>query len=170
MRSFFLDIAISDTNAYKFFYNRSKTGWQKQNSYTKAMIALIAFRNNNEQWAVQQIVPSLLENSIQDTRKGMFWKTTYTNSWFESPITHQSMMISCFEEINLKEKKYTAAIDAMRTWLLLNKQTNNWKTDIATADACYALLLNGSNWLNNNPPTMAMPRGSRLARRCPRIR
>jgi hypothetical protein len=58
-------------------------------------------------------------------------------------------MISCFEEINLKEKKYTAAIDAMRTWLLLNKQTNNWKTDIATADACYALLLNGSNWLNN---------------------
>lgn len=149
MRSFFLDIAISDTNAYKFFYNRSKTGWQKQNSYTKAMIALIAFRNNNEQWAVQQIVPSLLENSIQDTRKGMFWKTTYTNSWFESPITHQSMMISCFEEINLKEKKYTAAIDAMRTWLLLNKQTNNWKTDIATADACYALLLNGSNWLNN---------------------
>lgn len=149
MRSFFGDIAISDSNAYRFFYNRSKAGWQKQNSYIKAMIALTAFRNNNEQWAVQQIVPSLLENSIQDARKGMFWKTTYTNSWFESPITHQSMMISCFEEINLKEKKYTAAIDAMRTWLLLNKQTNNWKTDIATADACYALLLNGSNWLNN---------------------
>ncbi|MBL7759270.1 MAG: hypothetical protein JNK08_01095 [Sediminibacterium sp.] len=149
MRSFFNDIAISDSNAYRFFYNRSKTGWQKQNSYTKAMIALIAFRNNNEQWAVQQIVPSLLENSIQDARKGMFWKTTYTNSWYESPITHQSMLISCFEEINGKEKKYTAAIDAMRTWLLLNKQTNNWKTAIATADACYALLLNGSNWLNN---------------------
>ncbi|MDD2792283.1 MAG: alpha-2-macroglobulin family protein [Sediminibacterium sp.] len=149
MRSFFSDIAISDTNAYRFFYNRSKTGWQKQNSYTKAMLALIAFRNNNEEWAVQQIVPSLLENSIRDARKGMFWKTSYTNSWFESPITHQSMLISCFEEINLKEKKYTAAIDAMRTWLLLNKQTNNWETAIATADACYALLLNGSNWLNN---------------------
>lgn len=149
MRSFFSDIAISDSNAYRFFYNRSKNGWQKQNSYTKAMLALIAFRNNNEQWAVQQIVPSLLENSIQDARKGMFWKTAYTNSWFESPITHQSMLISCFEEINLKEKKYTTSIDAMRTWLLLNKQTNNWKTAIATADACYALLLNGSNWLNN---------------------
>jgi uncharacterized protein YfaS (alpha-2-macroglobulin family) len=36
----------------------------------------------------------------------------------------------------------------MKTWLLLNKQTNNWKTTVATADACYALLLNGSNWLN----------------------
>ncbi len=149
MRSFFRDIAIDDKGAYDYFYNLCKTGWQKQNSYARAMIALITYRNKEEQWAVQQIVPSLLENSINDPLKGMFWKTAYTRSWFQSPVTHQSMLISCFEEINLEEKKYTRAINAMRTWLLLNKQTNNWKTDIATADACYALLLNGSNWLND---------------------
>ena len=28
------------------------------------------------------------------------------------------------------------------------KQTKNWKTNKATAEACYALLLGGSNWLN----------------------
>lgn len=149
IRSFFRDIAVADSVAYAYYYNRCKTEWQKQNSYVRAMIALITYRNKDEQWAIQQIVPSLLENSINDPQKGMFWKTTYTRSWFQSPVTHQSMMISCFEEINLEEKKYTRAINAMRTWLLLNKQTNNWKTDIATADACYALLLNGSNWLND---------------------
>ena len=36
----------------------------------------------------------------------------------------------------------------MKTWLLLNNQTTNWKTTIATADACYALLLNGTDWLS----------------------
>jgi uncharacterized protein YfaS (alpha-2-macroglobulin family) len=37
-------------------------------------------------------------------------------------------------------------IDEMKTWLLRQKQTNNWSTTKATADACYALLLNGSGW------------------------
>jgi uncharacterized protein YfaS (alpha-2-macroglobulin family) len=38
----------------------------------------------------------------------------------------------------------------MKTWLLLNKQATHWKTTIATADACYALLLNDTDWLNND--------------------
>ena len=38
----------------------------------------------------------------------------------------------------------------MKTWLLRQKQTNNWRTTKATADACYALLLNGSNWVSAN--------------------
>jgi hypothetical protein len=32
----------------------------------------------------------------------------------------------------------------MRKWLILNKQTNNWGTTKATADACYTLLSNNS--------------------------
>jgi hypothetical protein len=32
---------------------------------------------------------------------------------------------------------------------LKNKQTNNWKTTKATAEACYALLLQGTEWLSN---------------------
>ena len=41
-------------------------------------------------------------------------------------------------------------VDAAKTWLILNKQTNNWRTTVATADACYALLNTGSDWANNN--------------------
>ncbi len=32
--------------------------------------------------------------------------------------------------------------------MLKNKQTNNWKTTKATAEACYALLLQGTDWLS----------------------
>jgi hypothetical protein len=35
--------------------------------------------------------------------------------------------------------------------LLKNKQTNNWNTTKATADACYALFLQGTDWLSNAP-------------------
>jgi len=41
----------------------------------------------------------------------------------------------------------TKAVDEMKIWLLRNKQTNDWKTTKATAAACYALLLKGSNIL-----------------------
>ena len=39
----------------------------------------------------------------------------------------------------------------MKMWLLKNKQTNNWNTTKATAEACYALLLQGSQWLSDEP-------------------
>jgi hypothetical protein len=58
-----------------------------------------------------------------------------------------SLLIETFSEIT----KDTSSINDMKTWLLKNKQTNNWKTTRATADACYALLLQGSDWTTNEP-------------------
>jgi hypothetical protein len=37
----------------------------------------------------------------------------------------------------------------MKVWLLKQKQTQDWKTTKATAEACYALLLRGTDWLAN---------------------
>jgi len=37
----------------------------------------------------------------------------------------------------------------MKIWLLQQKRTNHWPTTKATADACYALLLNGSDWITS---------------------
>jgi uncharacterized protein YfaS (alpha-2-macroglobulin family) len=36
----------------------------------------------------------------------------------------------------------------LKTWLLKQKQTTSWESTKATAEACYALLMTGSNWLN----------------------
>ena len=52
-------------------------------------------------------------------------------------------MVEAFSEIEKDEK----TIGDLKTWLLKNKQTNNWQTTKATADACYALLLQGTDWL-----------------------
>jgi len=53
-------------------------------------------------------------------------------------------MIEVFSEIDKDPK----TIGDLKTWLLKNKQTNNWKTTKATADACYALLLQGTDLLS----------------------
>ena len=68
--------------------------------------------------------------------------------WHQAPIETQSLLIEAFQEIDAKTHK---TVDDLKTWLLKNKQTNNWKTTKATAEACYALLLQGTEWLSNEP-------------------
>ena len=60
-----------------------------------------------------------------------------------APIETQAMMIEAFDEvINDVE-----SVEACRVWLLKQKQTQDWKTTKATADAVYGLLLRGSDLL-----------------------
>ena len=80
----------------------------------------------------------------------MYWKDNhygYSWFWWHAPIETQSLLIEAFSEIGRDMK----TVNALKTWLIKNKQTNNWKTSKATADACYALLLQGTDWLTNEP-------------------
>ena len=63
--------------------------------------------------------------------------------WYQAPIESQAMMIEAFMDID----KNNTTVDDLKTWLLKQKQTQNWRTTKATAEACYALLLGGNNWL-----------------------
>ena len=53
------------------------------------------------------------------------------------------MMIEAFDEVMDDQQ----AVEDCKVWLLKQKQTQDWKTTKATADAVYALLLRGSNLL-----------------------
>ena len=54
------------------------------------------------------------------------------------------MLIQAFAEIEPQD----ADIDRMREWLLSQKQTNRWGSTRATAEACHALLMTGTDWLS----------------------
>ena len=74
----------------------------------------------------------------------MYWKDVRGGYyWYQAPIETQAVLIEAFSEITKNE----AAVNDMKTWLLKNKQTNSWTTGKATADACYALLMHGDNWI-----------------------
>lgn len=150
-RSYFNNIQPKDEKVIHYCINQGKKYWTKLNTYYQAMFAIILNRNGDINFATHKILPALLENTIQNKSQGLYWKNTITRYWYNSPIMHQSMMIDCFNEINqtAKNNEYTSNINKMRTWLILQKQTNYWESTVTTANVCYSLLQNGTNWLNN---------------------
>ena len=147
MRSFFPEHAIAKETqtAYNYYRDQAKKYWLNQNKYMQAMIALSLYRTNDNV-TPKAIIKSLKENSISNEELGMYWKEWNTGGywWYQAPIESQAIMIEAFSEISKDQK----TIDDLKTWLLKNKQTNNWHTTKATADACYALLLQGTDWLS----------------------
>jgi len=55
-------------------------------------------------------------------------------------------MIEMFDEVANDQE----TVEELKVWLLKNKQTSDWKTTKATAEACYALLLKGTDLLSND--------------------
>jgi hypothetical protein len=146
MRSFFPEykVAAASQTAYNYYSGQAKKYWLSNSKYMQAMIAL-ALHRSNDVVTPQAIIKSLKENAINKEELGMYWKewTTGGYYWHQAPIESQAMMIEAFMDID----KNNTTVDDLKTWLLKQKQTQNWKTTKATAEACYALLLGGNNWL-----------------------
>lgn len=150
MRSFFPQYPIEKATqeAYNYYRGQAKQFWMKQSKYMQGMIALALHRTGDKNIPAV-ILKSLKETSITNEELGMYWKDLNNRGWFwyQAPIETQALLIEAFHEIG----KDTKTVDDLRTWLLKNKQTNNWRTTKATAEACYALLLQGTAWLSNEP-------------------
>lgn len=147
MRSFFTNkpIAANANTAYSYFKGQSQKYWLSQSKYMQGMIALALHRTNDDKTA-KAITASLKQNAIMHEELGMYWKE-FTNGgyyWHQAPVESQALMVEVFSDINKDNK----TVDDLKTWLLKQKQVQNWKTTKATAEAVYALLLNGSNWLS----------------------
>ena len=149
MRSFFAENKIPQASqtAYNYFRKQSQQFWMKQNKYMQGMIALELSRTGDKKTPAM-ILASLKETSITNEELGMYWKDM-NNGWFwyQAPIETQALLIEAFREIS----NDLQTVDDLRTWLLKNKQTNNWRTTKATAEACYALLLQGTQWITEEP-------------------
>lgn len=142
-RSYFTEVPGINKAANTVLLKQARQYWTKQSNYNKALLAVILYRNEQKTFGTGTILPSILENAVEDSIKGMYWKDRTTCFWYASPIEHQATIMMAAAELsnNFSAPALTNAYDNMRTWLLLNKQTNHWGTTIATADACYALLL-----------------------------
>ena len=149
MRSFFSEYSIpgGTFNAANYYRRQSQQFWLQQNRYMQGMIALALNRSGDRKTAAD-ILKSLQQNAIVHPDMGMYWKENRSGYyWYQAPVETQSLLIEAFSEIG-SDNKIT---DALKTWLLQQKQTQRWSSTKATADACYALLLQGTNWLGNEP-------------------
>ncbi|WP_177199819.1 alpha-2-macroglobulin family protein [Flexibacter flexilis] len=147
-RSFFKqEMEARNREAFSYYLGQSKKYWLSQPLYTQGLAALALHRYNEKETA-KSIVASLSEKALHSEEMGMYWRANSGYFWYEAPIERQAIMIEVFDEVAQNAK----AVEDLKVWLLKNKQTTNWETTKATAEACYALLLRGGNWLTDTQP------------------
>lgn len=148
-RSFFADFPMEEETkaVHDFYVAKAKAGWNSMPIYVQGLIAL-GMHQSGETGTADGIVASLRQRATRDAKLGMWWHESRSWYWYHAPIETQSLMIEVFTEI----AQDTATVDELRLWLLKHKQTNSWSTTTATARACYALLMSGSEWLSSKKP------------------
>jgi TonB-dependent SusC/RagA subfamily outer membrane receptor len=146
-RSFYLEqYPPSDTlkKATKLYLETAKKDWLSYSLYEKGLAALTLNRLG-ESDSAKKILESLKETSSNNEDWGMYWIANKAGwYWYQTPIETQALLIEAFAEVNHDTK----SVDAMKVWLLKNKQTKNWPTTKSTTEAVYALLMQGNDWLS----------------------
>lgn len=145
--------------AKAFYIGKLKNDWTSFNFEAQAGIALIFNRNGDKNEAMA-ILKSLRE-CAQKNELGMYW---VENGWFSGPerrsigVEDEARILEAFNEIDPKNEE----IDAMRFWILGQKRTNMWDNDRATAEAVYAIVNRGTDWVNDNGEVVIEINGKRL--------
>ena len=146
-RSFFLaDRSIDDKHreAVDYFLGQARKYWLKLDCRQSQAHLALALQRFGDKETPKAIIDSLRERSVSNEELGMFWRDTELSWWwYRAPIETQAMMIEAFAEV----ANDADAVEACKVWLLKQKQTQDWKTTKATADAVYGLLLRGADLL-----------------------
>jgi hypothetical protein len=151
MRSFYGDIQINHTKAQQFYLKLGRTSWNRLGIEEKAMLAQVYYRNKETALVFDKLVPAILENAVQSKEKGMYWKIPNNYYWQGSEMATVIRVATMFAELTETgmASKLQAPLSAIKTWLILHKQTNYWGNAMGTADVCYAFLMSGTNWLDD---------------------
>ena len=95
----------------------------------------VALKRFGDQETATAIMKSIKERCVSNEELGMFWRDLELSLVVVSsaPIETQAMMIEAFDEV----MNDAQAVEDCKVWLLKQKQTQDWKTTKATADAVY---------------------------------
>ncbi len=132
-----------------FYRSVTEKYWTSYDLYERALIAVLLQRAGNNR-VVQQILNSFREHATVSEEMGMFWPNNRAHVFMsQSAITVHTFIMEAFRAGGAR----TGEMDQMKRWLLKQKQTQLWESTHATADAVYALLSTGSDWLQGQGAT-----------------
>lgn len=146
VRSYYRDIPINQETreAERFYTNVASKNWTKLSLYEQAILSIVLKRNGDKDLA-NKIVKSIKEHAVNDKRLGMYWPNNRSNVFMSmSAITTHVFLMEALQENGATVKD----MDAMKRWLLAQKQTQQWESTHATIDAVGALLGTGSDWFS----------------------
>lgn len=131
--------------AYSYYLSKVKELLETASMDTKAIAAIVLDKAGRKKEA-QEFVASLKEHLTKTNEQGMFF------AFNENPYTWGGMQmrahVDVMEALELIGNN-SETVEEMKLWLLKQKQTQQWDSPVATADAVYALLMKGTNLLDN---------------------
>ena len=142
-----MDNAVSDL--YSFYISVLDKNWTSYGLYERSLIAQLMHKEGKA-LVVQDIIKSYREHSVVSDELGMHWPNNRSNVFMsQSAISVHTFIMNAFMVSGASNDE----IDNMKKWLLKQKQTQQWETTHATADAVYALLSKGSDWFSAESET-----------------
>lgn len=146
-RSFYIEVNPIGDSLRKVITKHldyTKNNWLQYGLYQKAMAALVLNRFGEKEKA-KNILVNLKETAINNEENGMYWIDNKMGwYWYQAPVEIQALLIEAFSEVGNDKK----SVEAMKVWLLKNRETKSWSTTKATTEAIYALLLQGEDWIS----------------------
>lgn len=134
--------AAANEDDARLFSERIAKVWPSLDLESQALAAIVLKRRGDEN-AANEIMASIKERAIVSDELGMYWKRpdSFSCDVFSAPVSTQALVAEAFREVSAD----MASVDACNVWLLKQKQTQDWTTTAATADAVYALMLGGGS-------------------------
>ena len=124
--------------AFDYFYGNAKQRYSDYTSlYDQALLALV-FQRNGDGKLAREMVERIRQKALYSDEMGMYWRDNKAG-WFyyQRPVETQALLIETFREVTPQD---THSVGQMQQWLLKQKQTTRWSSDIATLRAIQALM------------------------------
>jgi uncharacterized protein YfaS (alpha-2-macroglobulin family) len=145
--------------AVDYWLGQAKRHWLKLGARQSQAHLAVGLKRFGDQETPRAIVASLKERAVSNEEMGMFWRDQERQQWwFHAPIETQAMMVEAFDEV----ADDRPAVEGCKVWLVKQKQTQDWGTTKATADAVYALLLRGESLLKSDALVEATVGGQKV--------
>ncbi len=149
-------VGNKNQSAFHYFCGQIKQYWPQLNNNQQALAAMVLNRLG-WRYEAEAVIRALNEKSLLNAQHGMYWRndSPYTNNSISTEVN----ILKAFMEVMHDNR----AVEKMKTWLVLQKQATCWPGTKATADAVYALLMNGTPLLSETQPVkVTMGNGEQL--------
>lgn len=131
---------------------RTVKGWKKMSVASKATAALLLSRHGYKSVA-GTILTSLRQYAESTPGQGMWWPSvgdTYGGSMTQLAISARAL--EAFAAIDPQSRD----IDAIRQWLILQKETRNWGSSAITSSVIASFLTTSQRWIKTAEGSLIM--------------
>ena len=138
------EVPAANREAYNYYLSKVQNELTSASITRKSRAIVILAKAGKKQAA--DLAASLAEHLVREDEMGAhfaFLDTPYR--WGMMPIPSH---VAAMEALRVQGGR-DELLEEMKLWLLQQKKTTTWDSPVAAADAVYALLCTGSNWLES---------------------